>query len=67
MLICVGLEKRPLSISKEGENPLIDPFRYVKKQVSQAYKPTIGADFHSKKVDIEVNNEIKTVTLQVIT
>ena len=33
--------------------------------MSKAYKPTIGADFHSKKVEIEVNNEIKTVTLQV--
>jgi len=29
------------------------------------YKPTIGADFHSKKLEIVENDEAKTVTLQV--
>lgn len=38
-------------------------FRYIKKSVSQVYKPTIGADFHSKKMEIEEGEEVKTVTL----
>lgn len=29
------------------------------------YKPTIGADFHSKKLEIVEGDELKTVTLQV--
>ena len=30
------------------------------------YKPTIGADFHSKKLEIMEGDELKSVTLQVI-
>lgn len=39
--------------------------RYIKKQAPDIYKPTIGADFHSKKIEIPLGDEIKTVTLQV--
>lgn len=38
-------------------------FRYIKKQATAVYKPTIGADFHSKKIELPVGDEIKTVTL----
>ncbi len=31
------------------------------------YKPTIGADFHSKKLEIMQGEELKSVTLQVTT
>ncbi len=33
--------------------------------MSQIYKPTIGADFHSKKIEIDLGDEVKTVTLQI--
>jgi len=29
------------------------------------YKPTIGADFHSKKLEIMEGDQLRTVTLQV--
>jgi hypothetical protein len=38
---------------------------YIRKTISQVYKPTIGADFHSKKLEIMEADELKTVTLQV--
>ena len=48
-----------------GKTSLIQ--RYSRKELQQEYKPTIGADFHSKKVEItdEVDNEQKSVTLQI--
>jgi Ras-related protein Rab-7A len=38
---------------------------YIRKSISQVYKPTIGADFHSKKIEIKEGNENKNVTLQI--
>ena len=39
---------------------------YIRKQASQTYKPTIGADFHSKKLSIELSDsDTRTVTLQI--
>ena len=36
---------------------------YIRKSISQVYKPTIGADFHSKRLEIMDNDEMKSVTL----
>ena len=33
--------------------------------MSQVYKPTIGADFHSKRLEIMDGGEMKSVTLQI--
>ena len=46
-----------------GKTSLIQ--NYIRKAVSQVYKPTIGADFHSKRVEVmdEVDGEQKSVTL----
>lgn len=41
----------------------IFPYSYIRKSISQVYKPTIGADFHSKKLEIVEGDEAKTVTL----
>lgn len=38
-------------------------FSYIRKSVSQVYKPTIGADFHSKKLEIMEGDDLKNVTL----
>ena len=38
-------------------------FSYIRKSISQVYKPTIGADFHSKKLEIMEGDELKSVTL----
>ena len=40
---------------------------YIRKQISQVYKPTIGADFHSKRLEImdPSDGEQKSVTLQI--
>lgn len=38
-------------------------FSYIRKSISQVYKPTIGADFHSKKLEIMEGDEMKSVTL----
>jgi hypothetical protein len=38
-------------------------FSYIRRSISQVYKPTIGADFHSKKLEIIEGNENKAVTL----
>ena len=38
---------------------------YIRKNISQVYKPTIGADFHSKRLEIMDNEELKSVTLQI--
>ena len=40
---------------------------YIKKSMSQVYKPTIGADFHSKRLEIldPSDDELKVVTLQI--
>ena len=43
-------------------------YSYIRKSVSQTYKPTIGADFHSKKLSLKANptdEDHKTVTLQI--
>ena len=48
-----------------GKTSLIQ--NYIRKAVSQVYKPTIGADFHSKRLDVidETDGETKSVTLQI--
>ena len=48
-----------------GKTSLIQ--NYIRKSVSQVYKPTIGADFHSKRLDVtdEDDGEVKSVTLQI--
>ena len=48
-----------------GKTSLIQ--NYIRKQISQVYKPTIGADFHSKRLEVmdEVDGELKSVTLQI--
>jgi Ras-related protein Rab-7A len=38
---------------------------YIRKTISTAYKPTIGADFFSKKVEIPVGEENYSVTIQI--
>lgn len=38
---------------------------YIRKNISQVYKPTIGADFHSKRMEIMDGDELKQVTLQI--
>ena len=40
-----------------GKTSLIQ--NYIRKAVSQVYKPTIGADFHSKRVEVmdEIDGE----------
>lgn len=38
-------------------------YSYIRKSISQVYKPTIGADFHSKKLEIQEGEDNKTVTL----
>lgn len=38
-------------------------YSYIRKSISQVYKPTIGADFHSKKLEIMDADELKSVTL----
>ncbi len=40
-------------------------YSYIRKSISQVYKPTIGADFHSKKLEIQEGEDTKTVTLQI--
>ena len=37
---------------------------YIRKTISQGYKPTIGADFFSKKLEMPINDEVMSVTLQ---
>ena len=48
-----------------GKTSLIQS--YIRKSCAQQYKPTIGADFHSKRLDIldESDGELKMVTLQI--
>ena len=38
---------------------------YIRKTISSAYKPTIGADFFSKKLEIVSGDDTLSVTLQV--
>lgn len=38
---------------------------YIRKTISTAYKPTIGADFFSKKVEIPVGEDVYSVTIQI--
>lgn len=38
---------------------------YIRKTISQGYKPTIGSDFFSKKLEIKKGSDTHTVTLQV--
>ena len=44
-----------------GKSSLIHFFQ--KGQFSSHFKPTIGADFHSKRLEIVDNGETKAVTL----
>ena len=46
-----------------GKTSLIQ--NYIRKSISQVYKPTIGADFHSKRLEVvdENDGELKSVTL----
>ena len=47
-----------------GKTSLIQ--QYSRKELQQEYKPTIGADFHSKKVEVkDEEGENKSVTLQI--
>ena len=48
-----------------GKTSLIQ--NYIRRQVSQTYKPTIGADFHSKRLEVmdDSDGELKSVTLQI--
>ena len=48
-----------------GKTSLIQ--NYIRKQISQVYKPTIGADFHSKRLEVmdDQDGELKSVTLQI--
>ena len=39
-------------------------YSYIRKTISQGYKPTIGADFFSKKLEMPINDEVMSVTLQ---
>ena len=38
---------------------------YIRKTVYQAYKPTIGADFFSKKLEIPIGEDTYYVTVQI--
>ena len=39
---------------------------YIRKSISANYKPTIGADFHSKRIEVpETGEDRKLVTLQI--
>ena len=40
-------------------------FSYIRKTALTAYKPTIGADFFSKKLEIAMEEEQYTVTIQI--
>ena len=59
------LGKRQSFRSKSSENnSLLTAFiSYIRKTISQAYKPTIGADFTSKKVEIPFGEDMMSVTL----
>ena len=37
---------------------------YIRKTIQHGYKPTIGADFFSKKLEMPIGDEIISVTLQ---
>ena len=37
---------------------------FIRKSINHGYKPTIGADFNSKKLQMPVGDEIVSVTLQ---
>ena len=37
---------------------------FIRKSINHGYKPTIGADFNSKKLQMPVGDEMVTVTLQ---
>ena len=38
---------------------------YIRKTISSGYKPTIGADFFSKKLEIVNGDDTVSVTMQV--
>ena len=48
-----------------GKTSIIQNF--IRKSISQTYKPTIGADFHTKKLEVvdKVDQELKYVSLQI--
>ena len=50
-----------LGDSSVGKTSLIN--KYVMKSSTQAYKPTVGADFHNKKIQVidPVDNIAKNV------
>ena len=39
-------------------------YSYVKKTTAHDYKPTIGADFNSKKLTVQIGDDMVSVTLQ---
>ena len=66
-MLSIGSAKHPLYRSKACKllvllNDIL-LYSYIRKSISQVYKPTIGADFHSKKLEIVEGDETKTVTL----
>ena len=48
-----------------GKTSLIQNF--IRKSISQVYKPTVGADFHSKRVEVTdpADEEPRYVSLQI--
>jgi hypothetical protein len=61
----IVLERRQL-FSSIIMNNYMYLYSYIRKSISQVYKPTIGADFHSKKLELMDGGEVKNVTLQVL-
>ena len=49
--------------SSVGKTSIIQ--NYIRKTISAAYKPTIGADFFSKKLHLVSGNDTVMVTMQV--
>mmetsp|Transcript_19674 Transcript_19674/g.26610 ORF Transcript_19674/g.26610 Transcript_19674/m.26610 type:complete len:83 (+) Transcript_19674:111-359(+) len=45
-----------------GKTSIIQNF--IRKTINHGYKPTIGADFNSKKLQMPLGDEMVTVTLQ---
>ncbi len=50
-------------MSRLGKTSII--LNYILKTISSGYKPTIGADFFSKKLDIVNGDDKISVTMQV--
>ncbi len=50
-------------MSSVGKTSIIQ--NYIRKTISSGYKPTIGADFFSKKLEIVNGDDTISVTMQV--